>query len=733
MTRRCPWKKRTTPPPASRKPTSFVRAEHEFHIVGYKADARAALAYNANYSILSGAFEVGGHTWALECSFHNNDDDEHLTSITLLLLTPYTTQDAVVAKARLRIEDPLGNWPAAVWESDGTYTFHVWSGNTWLLSQSQAGRSWTLPVPDAFRGHESRYVQDDRLVILCTVEVLREEDSGVAKDMHKLLLLSSEPKSTSTPTPAPASPCMLPEPDVTFVVEQAEIQAHRLILAMRSPVFAAELLGEMREGTTRRVMVDDMSASTFRAMIRFIYTDELRIKGKTPATKKVVGCKEKRAAMRRLAMALDLLVAADRYDIEKLRLMCEKTLSESIDTTSVMPTLMAVHGRHTCRQLEASCIDYLASDANVYANVKATEEYKELEESCCSFLADVTDKVATTCILADNHAGDTTSVRRPEKRTASTYNTSELAHSIHELRIPNIESLQTSSGAKQRFSSDTFRIGGHDWKLDASVKEGKISVFATLLTDPGKAGVRALVCFMLDDPGGETTLIIGPFEDTFTSQGASYGYVDCTSVKDAVSSYMLPHDGSLTIRCEFILTTKARTGGTSGSDTSAGAGDDAPDVPPPPNVAYHLEQLLMSRKGSDVTFLVEKEEIHAHSLVIAARCPALYMMVVDSNQKKEHVVAVWYMRVGVFKAVLHFIYTDELPPLEDIAVAAGHDVTTIAYGVLDAAARFHLDGMKDKCEALIGVCVSQQNVLAMIRLAGHHDRKKLQDYCMKFK
>jgi speckle-type POZ protein len=61
-------------------------------------------------------------------------------------------------------------------------------------------------------------------------------------------------------------------PDLTFLVEETEIQAHRLVLAMRSPVFAAELLGDMREGTTRHVRVDDMRPSTFRAMIRFIYT-----------------------------------------------------------------------------------------------------------------------------------------------------------------------------------------------------------------------------------------------------------------------------------------------------------------------------------------------------------------------------------------------------------------------------------------------------------------------------
>ncbi|KAI5004755.1 hypothetical protein ZWY2020_031998 [Hordeum vulgare] len=59
-----------------------------------------------------------------------------------------------------------------------------------------------------------------------------------------------------------------------------------------------------------------------------------------------------------------------------------------------MSTLMEVQGRHSCRAVEASCIEYMASDPAVYAAVKATDDYKELKESCCSFLLEVAEKVA---------------------------------------------------------------------------------------------------------------------------------------------------------------------------------------------------------------------------------------------------------------------------------------------------------------------------------------------------
>uniref|UniRef100_R7W874 BTB domain-containing protein n=1 Tax=Aegilops tauschii TaxID=37682 RepID=R7W874_AEGTA len=72
-------------------------------------------------------------------------------------------------------------------------------------------------------------------------------------------------------------------------------------------------------------------------------------------------------------MARDLLVAADLYDLERLRLMCENILSESIDVGNVMATLMLVHGRHDCWQLEGSCVKFMASEPDMYDVVQATK------------------------------------------------------------------------------------------------------------------------------------------------------------------------------------------------------------------------------------------------------------------------------------------------------------------------------------------------------------------------
>ncbi|KAF7020952.1 hypothetical protein CFC21_033989 [Triticum aestivum] len=248
---------------ASTHKSSIFRATHHFHIVGYRVP-------RINSRIKSGDFLAGGHTWALLCDFGEKGDD-HLSSITLeLVATGNSKGDVVVAMASLRMDDPRGRWPAAVWRSDGHNAF------------SKTGKSWKLTLPDLFRGHEALYVEDDCLTILCTVDVLDEKP--VAKTESTKRLVVAVPSSPTISQDL--EKLMLPDassgvpPDVTFLVEQTEIKAHKLVLAMCSSVFAAEFRWHSSASTAgaRAIRIDDMSVSTFRAMVRFIYTEELPIR-----------------------------------------------------------------------------------------------------------------------------------------------------------------------------------------------------------------------------------------------------------------------------------------------------------------------------------------------------------------------------------------------------------------------------------------------------------------------
>nr|AAP53881.2 BTB/POZ domain containing protein [Oryza sativa Japonica Group] len=80
--------------------------------------------------------------------------------------------------------------------------------------------------------------------------------------------------------------------------------------AARSPVFSVELYGPMKESEpTGVVCVQDMEAQVFKALLRFMYTDSL------PKMEEEEG-----------VMCQHLLVAADRYNLERLKLICEEKL-----------------------------------------------------------------------------------------------------------------------------------------------------------------------------------------------------------------------------------------------------------------------------------------------------------------------------------------------------------------------------------------------------------------------
>jgi speckle-type POZ protein len=125
------------------------------------------------------------------------------------------------------------------------------------------------------------------------------------------------------------------------LADGATFNAHRLILAARSPVFRAELFGPMMESKTNCINIQDMEASVFKSLLHFIYTDSVP-----------------EQYIESHAMAQHLLVAADRYGMERLKVACEDKLSGGVDVDNVGTTL-ALAEQHNCVQLKSICLDFI--------------------------------------------------------------------------------------------------------------------------------------------------------------------------------------------------------------------------------------------------------------------------------------------------------------------------------------------------------------------------------------
>jgi speckle-type POZ protein len=166
--------------------------------------------------------------------------------------------------------------------------------------------------------------------------------------------------------------------DVMFSVSGESFAAHKNILAARSPVFKAEFFGEMVEKTSKCVEITDMDPEVFKAMLHFIYTDMM------PG--EFVNQLEE---VDRMAMAQHLLVAADRYGLDRLRIMSEQRLSLSISIDTVASAL-ALAAQLNCSRLKAKCIEFMIeASSEELDTIMATEGYMHLEVSSPSLLTEL--------------------------------------------------------------------------------------------------------------------------------------------------------------------------------------------------------------------------------------------------------------------------------------------------------------------------------------------------------
>uniref|UniRef100_A0ACD5XUE9 Uncharacterized protein n=1 Tax=Avena sativa TaxID=4498 RepID=A0ACD5XUE9_AVESA len=167
--------------------------------------------------------------------------------------------------------------------------------------------------------------------------------------------------------------------DVVFLVGEAEsFHAHRCVLASRSLVFKAEFFGAMtKEDTTTKgaVHVEGVEPQAFMAFLHFVYTDTLPDIRDEEET----------------WMLQHLLVLADRYDMDRLKLICQGKLRNRIDVSSAATTL-ALAEQHHYHGLKDACLDFLELPGNLKA-VVASDGFDHLATSCPDVLREIIVKI----------------------------------------------------------------------------------------------------------------------------------------------------------------------------------------------------------------------------------------------------------------------------------------------------------------------------------------------------
>ncbi|KAF7068391.1 hypothetical protein CFC21_074163 [Triticum aestivum] len=324
---------------------NLAQVTHMFDIFGYSKHRGMG---NEKF-IRSGTFSVGGHDWSIRFypdGYSTEKVEKDYISVYLELMSKGAK---VRGSCDLRLVDQSTGMSASVHKTE-------------LRTFDPAGLS---------RGDvESAFLANDRLTIECIVTVIEEPCVTESKPFPK------------TEVPVPPSDIaehlskLLEDDegfDVTFCVRRKTMRAHRSILAARSPVFKAELFGSMKEARMpRRVTIKDMQPDVFSALLHFIYTDSLPDGDKNAD------------------MIRHLLVAADRYAMERLKLVCQSILCENLNVDTVATT-WALADQHSCDKLKDACVEYIAC-SNAMDAVVETQGYKNLKVADPSLIVDLLER-----------------------------------------------------------------------------------------------------------------------------------------------------------------------------------------------------------------------------------------------------------------------------------------------------------------------------------------------------
>ncbi|XP_066344569.1 BTB/POZ and MATH domain-containing protein 1-like [Miscanthus floridulus] len=314
----------------------IVSGSHTLTIASFSAK-KASL--QCGECVRSAQFRVGESNWYIKV-YPNGHDDGSRDSVSCFLARGKSGEPETTAEFTfelLNFADAAGNKSAKE-----RVTFANDAGNSEHLGLQRAAADL------------QQMSSDDRLVVRCRLGVFRGKPPSP--------LLAEQPTITVPPDDLPAAFLWLLNSkecsDITYEVGGTPFRAHSCVLAARS-----------------RNEDEEMTANAFEALLHVVYTDQLPDMTYVEPTDETVGA---------------MLFAAERYDVERLKLRCEEWLCTLVTPFTVADILsMAV--RYDCQLLQDACVRYAAPEY-IWERVKETEGFVRLRASCPHIVREIESK-----------------------------------------------------------------------------------------------------------------------------------------------------------------------------------------------------------------------------------------------------------------------------------------------------------------------------------------------------
>ncbi|VAI63940.1 BTB/POZ and MATH domain-containing protein 3-like [Triticum dicoccoides] len=332
--------------------TTFVetRSRCGYHLLVVQGYSRTKKETPTGQSIESRGFGVGGHRWSIK--YYPNGENSSCSDFVSLYVSRLDGGDRKHVEARFVfsfVDQVEKQNPVYIRESESETRRSLFNGSYWGCG--------TFMRRDALE--RSIYLgEDDCFTIRCDIMVCNPQDASghgaevLLPDMHHHFNNLLDNKVGT---------------DVKFEVDGETFDAHRCVLAARSKVFMAQLFGPMQEGTVTPavIQIEDLEAKVFKALLSFIYTDSFPMMeyddmDEDEMSQLMEEGQETEAIEDGMLLQWlrDLFVAADKYDVQRLKCICVRQLSKHMGVLSVMSTL-ALAEQHHCQELKEACLKFI--------------------------------------------------------------------------------------------------------------------------------------------------------------------------------------------------------------------------------------------------------------------------------------------------------------------------------------------------------------------------------------
>mmetsp|Transcript_101737 Transcript_101737/g.323278 ORF Transcript_101737/g.323278 Transcript_101737/m.323278 type:complete len:501 (+) Transcript_101737:59-1561(+) len=199
--------------------------------------------------------------------------------------------------------------------------------------------------------------------------------------------------------------------------------------------------------------------------------------------------------------------------------------------------------------------------------------------------------------------------------------------------------------------------------------------------------------------------------------GSGKGYEFLNAGRQLLTVWSAPRFGDVPTAAAIVTVDETLLVGFKVLKPDGGAAD--------PCLGPQLGALLDSALFTDVVVHVEKEEIRAHSSVLAARSPvfkAMWLSSMREQQQKE--VVIKDLEPTAVRRMLRFMYVGAL----DVELESDGEVITL----LEAAHQYQVASLVELCVARLSAWLTVENAAEYLMIADHAGLARLRRRCLDF-